>query len=138
MHSLAVLFTGVLTGQSLGEDWGLYAITPASAPALVLEAVGSGTTDGTVVSIGKPVAAANQKWVIASKGDNFYSLKPAYSSTLVLAAAKGGVNNGAAIVLETDQGQAWQEWAITKNENATYSLLPRHSPERVDRKSSRA
>ena len=128
---IVVLFVGVATcSNSFAEDWGAYALVPASAQAMVLEAVGSGTNDGTVVSIGKPAGSPNQKWVITPKGDDFYSIRPSYSSTLVLSVAKGGVDNGASIVLETDQGKAWQEWKIKKNENGTFSLLPRHSPEK--------
>ena len=99
-------------------------------PALVLEAVGSGTTEGTVISIGKPAGTPNQKWVITAKGNNVYSIKPAYSSALVLAAAKGGTEIGTAIVLETESGKPWQEWNLKKNENGTYCLIPRHAPEK--------
>jgi enterochelin esterase-like enzyme/sugar lactone lactonase YvrE len=125
---LVVLSLGAVTGNALAEDWGAYSLIPASAPALVLEAVGSGTAEGTVVTLDKPTAAANQKWLITAKGD-FYSIRPSYSSSLVLAAAQGGVKNGAAIVLETDRGQAWQQWAIKKHENGTYSLHPKHAPD---------
>lgn len=112
------------------EDWGLYSIIPVSAPALVMEAVGSGITDGTAVSLGKPSAAANKKWMISSKGDNLYSIKPSYSSTLVLAVAKGGNKNGGAIVLETDNGQPWQLWSLNKQEGGGYTLTPKHAPDK--------
>ena len=129
---IVVLFAIVVTSNSssLAQDWGAYTFIPVSAPSLVLEAVDSGTKEGTVVSVGKPAGTPNQKWFITPKGGKFFSIKPSYSSTLVLAAAKGGANNGTAIVLETDKGQAWQAWAITKNENGTYSLLPQHSPDK--------
>jgi hypothetical protein len=39
-----------LTTQLSAEDWGAYLITPVSAPAMVLEAVESGTAEGTLVS----------------------------------------------------------------------------------------
>jgi enterochelin esterase-like enzyme/sugar lactone lactonase YvrE len=125
---LVVLSLGAVAGNALAEDWGAYALIPASAPALVLGAVGSGTAEGTVVALDKPKAAANQKWVITAKGD-FYSIRPSYSSSLVLAAAQGGAKNGAAIVLETDRGQAWQLWATKKHENGNYSLHPKHAPD---------
>ncbi len=130
IHSLALLLTAAVTGHSFAEDWGAYAIIPASAPAMVLEAIGSGTTEGTIVSLGRPSGTANQKWIITTKGEDRYSIKPSYSSTLVLAAAKGGVNNGTALVLETDTGLASQEWTLKKNENATYSLIPKHAPDK--------
>ncbi len=111
-----------------GEDWGAYAIVPSSAPAFVLEAVGAGTTDGTIVSIGKPAGAAHQKWVITAKENNLYTIRPSYSNTLVLAAAQGGTKMGTQAVLETDQGKPWQVWALKKNEDGSYCLVPKHVP----------
>ncbi len=127
---IAILAAGIATNSATAEDWGAYALIPASAPELVLEAVGAGTTDGTVISIGKPTATPNQKWVISAKGNDRYSIKPSYSSTLVLAAAKGGTEEGTAIVLETESGQPWQEWALTKNDDGSYCLIPKHAPKR--------
>ena len=121
---VAFMMAGIAVRPSTAEDWGSYAIIPASSPALVLEAVGSGTADGTVVSIGKPAGTANQKWVITPKGNDLYAVKPAHSSDLVLAAAKGGTEVGTAIVLETESGQPWQQWNLKKNEDGTYCLLP--------------
>lgn len=95
---------------------------------MVLEAVDSGTTEGTRVSIGKPAATPNQKWVITPKGDGFYAIKPSYSTTLTLAAAEGGMKNGTGIVLETDRGKPWQQWQIQKNDIGSYSIVPRHAP----------
>jgi sugar lactone lactonase YvrE/enterochelin esterase-like enzyme len=97
---------------------------------MVLEAVSSGTTEGTPVSLGNPADTANQKWVISPKGDNFYSIKPSYSSTLALAVEKGGAQNSAPIVLETDSGQPWQLWALNKQDNGSYTLTPKHSPDK--------
>ena len=96
----------------------------------MLEAIDSGTTEGTVVSIGKPSSATNQKWVVASKGDGLYSIHPSYSSKLLLAAAKGGDKNGTAIVLESDSGQPWQLWKLNKQENGSYTLVPKHAPDK--------
>lgn len=109
------------------EDWGAYTIVPAIATSLVLEAVGSGTAEETVVSIAAPSGAPNQKWIITPKGEDFYTIRPSYSCELVLAAAQGGTTNGTPIVLESDRGQPWQQWSIKKNDNGTYSLLARHS-----------
>lgn len=95
---------------------------------MVLEAVDAGTAEGTRVSIGNPVGAPKQKWMIVPKGDGFYAIKPAYSTTLTLAVAEGGVKNGTNIVLETDSGKPWQMWKIQKNEAGSYSLIPRHAP----------
>ncbi len=127
---LAVLLACILTNRAYAEDWGAYALIPVSAPGLVLEAVGAGTNEGTVVSLGRPTGTANQKWVIVPKGNNFFAIKPASNSPLALSAAKGGTENGTAIVLETDRGQPWQEWSLHKNENGTYTLTPGHAPEK--------
>jgi gluconolactonase len=127
--ALAILVAGTVSSPAFAEDWGAYSIIPASAPALVLEAVGSGTNEGTVVSLGKPTGAANQKWVVTPKANNAYSIKPTHTSNLVLAVAQGGVKIGTPAVLETDKGQLWQEWTLKKNENGSYCLSPKHSPE---------
>jgi gluconolactonase len=127
---LAILAVGGMTSRAFAEDWGAYSIIPASAPSLVLETVGSGTNDGTEVSLGRPTGMANQKWVVTSKGNNYYSIKPSYSSNLVLAISQGGVKIGTPAVLELDKGQPWQEWVLKKNENGSYCLAPRHSPEK--------
>jgi len=129
IHAIAFLVTAIAARPLSAEDWGAYSLVPASAPALVLEAVGSGTSEGTVVSINKPAGTANQKWVITPKGNNVYSIKPSHSSTLVLAASKGGEANGTPVVLETASGQPWQQWQIKKNENGSYCLIPKHAPE---------
>jgi gluconolactonase len=127
IRAIAVLVAGIATRPAFAEDWGAYSIVPASAPGLVLEAVGSGTGEGTVVSIGKPSGAANQKWVIAPVGKDLYSIRPSYSSTLVLSASKGGVASGTAIVLETESGRPWQQWQIKKNEDGSYCIIPGHA-----------
>lgn len=116
--------------RATAEDWGAYSIVPVSAPALVLEAVDSGTAEGTVVSIGRPSAAANQKWVVTPEGEGLYAIRPSYSSTLVLAVAKGGDKNGTLIVLETDSNQPWQRWRLNKQEIGSYTLVPKHAPEK--------
>jgi gluconolactonase len=125
-----VLIACLAAGPAFAEDWGAYSLVPASAPALVLEAVGAGTSEGTVVSIGKPAGRTSQKWVITSKGNNVYSISPSSNSALVLAAANGGVAIGTAIVLEAESGKPWQLWEIKKNENQSYCLIPRHAPDK--------
>ncbi len=129
VHLLRVLIAAVPFSHLIAEDWGAYSIAPVSAPMMVLEAVGAGTADGTVISLNKPAGTPNQKWVITPKGDNVYSIKPAYSSTLALAVAKGGKNSGAQIVLETESGQPSQLWTLAKQENGNYSLIPKHAPD---------
>ncbi|EDY17325.1 SMP-30/Gluconolaconase/LRE domain protein [Chthoniobacter flavus Ellin428] len=127
-HLTTVLTAGSFISLAHADDWGAYSIAPASAPTMALEAVGAGTTDGTIVSINKPANTPNQKWVITPKGDHLFTIKPSYSSSLVLAIAKGGKNNGAQLVLETESGQPWQLWSLKKEDNGNYSLEPKHAP----------
>jgi gluconolactonase len=122
--------SAIASSAAQAEDWNAYAIVPASAPAMTLEAVGSGTTDGTIVSIGNPAGTANQKWVITPKGDDSYSIHPSYSQTLVLAIADGGTNNGAQAVLETDRGKPWQAWHLRKTADGNYNLIPLHTADK--------
>lgn len=124
---VAIFIAGAFASAATAEDWGAFALVPASAPAFVLEAVGPAIHDGTVISIGKPAGTPNQKWVIVAKANNRYSIKPSYSSSLVLTAEKGGKNNGTAIVLETDSGKPWQEWNLKKNDDGSYCIIPHHA-----------
>lgn len=114
-------------GRIHAEDWGAYAIIPVTTPAFVLEAVDSGTTDGTVVSINKPAQSVNQKWIITTKSESTFLISPSYNSKLVLAVAKGGKNQGTPVVLETATGEPWQEWELKKHDSGVYSLLPKHT-----------
>ncbi len=123
-----VLAAGLVSRSSLAEDWGAYSLVPASAPNLVLEAVGSGTVEGTIVSIGKRAGSAHQKWVISPRGKDVYAISPMHQPTLVLAASKGGTKIGTLAVLETDRHEPWQEWNLKKNEDGSYTLIPRHAP----------
>ena len=129
IHLIVTLGFGAGVSHSFAEDWGAYSIIPMSAQAMVLEAVGEGTDEGAVISIGKPAGTANQKWVIAPRGGNLFSIKPAASPALVLAVANGGTMNGSSIVLEKDSGQPWQMWSLTKQENGSYNLTPKHAPQ---------
>ena len=128
---LAAALTGaVLADLVPADDWGAYSIAPVSAPGMVLEAAGSGTDAGSVVSIGKRSGAANQKWVIAPKDGGLFAIRPAPSAALVVAVAKGGAGNGTAMVLEADTGAASQRWTLKRLENGNYNLIPRHAPEK--------
>jgi len=127
---LAILCVAATASVTRAEDWGAYALVPSSAQALVLEAVGSGTSPGTAVSLGRPADTANQKWIIAPAGDGFYTVRPSYSSTLVLAAAQGGTKLGVPAVLEINAAKPWQQWQLKRHEAGTYALVPRHAPDK--------
>lgn len=121
----------VSAGRILAADWsGPFTLIPLSAPDLVLEAVDSGTTAGTMVSLGHPTGKQNQQWVISPIGQELYAVKPLYSSTLALAAAGGKTDNGTPIVLETDSGKPWQLWSLRQNPNHSFSLVPAHAPDK--------
>lgn len=128
-HRSTLLFVSIcfLASPSWAGDWGLYSIVPVSAPNLVLEAVGSGATDGTLVSIGQPRNTENQKWVVHSTADGSFAIKPSHSNTLVLSIARGGQQNGTQAVLETDADQPWQRWKLIPQENGSYTIVPQHS-----------
>jgi|GEM_PF-49998 len=121
----AMTFTAA-NNSALAETWGAYAIVPASAQAMVLEATGAGV-EGSVVSINKPFGTANQKWIITPKGDKWFAIKPSSDPSLVLAVAKGETKMGSPMVLEKDSGQPWQLWSLNKLENGNYSLTPKHA-----------
>jgi len=106
---------------------GSFNLSPVNAPGMVLEAVGAGTTDGTVVSIGSPTADARQKWNFVSKGDNAYVIKPSYSSNLVMAPQGSATNNGTLIVLQTETDKPTQLWTIRKNDDGSFSFLPQYA-----------
>jgi enterochelin esterase-like enzyme/sugar lactone lactonase YvrE len=106
-------------------------IVPVSAPAMVLEAVNAGKSEGTVVSIGNPAGKPNQQWIFTPKGAGFYSIRPTHGDNLVLGAANSGAIDGTLMVLETDQGKPSQLWMIKKNDNGTVCLVPKHAPDKA-------
>ena len=120
--------TGVRAAH--GEDWNAYSIAPVSAPGMVLEAIGAGTSEGTPVSIGQSADLPNQKWVITPREGGFVAIHPSYNASLALAIEKGGVKNGTPAVLEKDTSQPWQEWSLKKDLEGNYNLIPRHAPEK--------
>jgi len=121
---LALLVLTATSGRA--EDWGAYRIVSASTPEFVLEAVG-GARDGAVVSIQKPTADANQKWVVIPV-DGAVKVAAAGEPSLVLTAEKGTSTNGATILLEKDRGEPFQRWTLTKHDDGSYSLLAKHAP----------
>jgi gluconolactonase len=124
-----IVFLLAAAGRLPALDWdGMFAISPVSAPQLVLAAVDNGAGDGTRVSLALPAAEAPRGWRISAKGDGFYKIQPSSSPTLVLAVAAGGSANGTAIVLETDAGKPWQSWSITRNPAGSWCLSPQHAP----------
>ncbi|MHB1461041.1 MAG: RICIN domain-containing protein [Armatimonadota bacterium] len=131
---LLILLSHFGSGSASAQDanldqWsGEKYLLPVSSPDMVLEAVNSGTSDGTVVSIGKPTGAANQKWVFTSRGNGQYSIRPSYSTELVLTVQDGGTANGTQLVLARDQGLDWQLWSIKPNGSGKLSIVPKHAP----------
>jgi gluconolactonase len=131
-----LIFFGVLSCLSFLSDKsavaqiasGAFSLSPAHAPAMVLEAVGAGTSDGTVVSIGAPTSDAKQKWNFIAKGNNLYVIRPSYSTNLVLAPLTAGTNNGTAMVLQTETDKPTQMWTIRANDNGSFSFVPQYAP----------
>ncbi len=124
--ALILLMAISAAGRVDAEDWGAYAIVPASATNLTLEVVGAGSDEGAVVSIGRPNHAPAQKWTITLGQKDTYVIRPAHAPRLVLAVAKGGTRMGTPIVLEADRGEPWQRWSLSRNEDGSYCLIPAH------------
>jgi len=120
-----LLALAVFAIHASAEDWGYYSISPAGAPAMVLEAVDAGP-----VTIGNQTSALNQKWIIQPKGDDRFWIMSASTPTLALTVAKGSAKNGAEIVLEKDNGQPWQLWSMKRQDNGSYTITPSHAPEK--------
>ncbi len=125
--ALAFLIAALASRPGPAEDWGAYAIVPASAPGLVLEAVGAGKAAGAIVSVGKPDGAAHQSWVVTPAGGDLYAIRPGHAPGLALAIAGGKTALGSLAVLEPDEGKPWQRWALEKQEDGSFSLAPAHS-----------
>ncbi|MGC3972175.1 MAG: RICIN domain-containing protein [Pirellulales bacterium] len=131
MPCFAFLVLGLFGGTqgAVAEDWGAYALSPASAPNFVLEAVDGGTASGTVVSINAPADKPYQKWSIVPKEPGYFAIVPAHEPTLTLTSAAAGTKNGTPVVLEKYDGRASQLWAVAKQEHGTYGLTPKHAPQ---------
>lgn len=130
-----LLFTSLATYLAGAEenhtdaDWsGERFLTPVSAPYMALEAVNSGASDGTIVSIGAPTNTPNQKWIFTAKGLGWYSIHPSYNATLALTVNGGDIENGTQLMLAADKGLDWQLWSIRKNSNGSFSIIPKHAP----------
>ena len=83
---IALALSGLVITRIVAEDWGAYRIVSASTPEFVLEAVG-GAKEGAVVSIQKPMGAANQTWIVIP-ADGAVRVSPAQDPSLVLTAEK--------------------------------------------------
>jgi hypothetical protein len=126
---LIALFVGAhYPTPATAEDWGLYSITPASAPKMVLEAVVSAGADGEPVSINAPSASGGQKWSILKGEDGFFSIRTAADPFMVLGVSQGSAKQGALIVLEKDRAAASQLWSLVRRDGGAYSLTPKHAP----------
>lgn len=107
---------------------GKHTIEAVAAPGMILEAVGSGTTDGTIVSINHNSKAPNQLWEFVAKGSGFYSIRPSYSDKIALTVLDAGTQDGTQIVVSTDKGADDQLWSVKTNSNGTFSICPKHAP----------
>ncbi len=126
-----LLACAVMSGEARAQDWdGEFTISPVGAPNMNLEAVNSGSTDGTIVTIGASAGKANQIWRITPMGDGVYAVTPSYAPDMRLSIENGGTVNGTPLVLQADKGEPWQLWAIYRNGDGSFSLSPRHEPEK--------
>ena len=106
-------------GPQPALDDGTYVLAPASAPALVLSAAGTG------VALAAP---AGQAWVFTNKGDGRYDVQPASDPSRALAVAGGKTADGARIVLQADQNLPTERWSVVPNDNGTFGLVLQSAP----------
>ena len=109
----------LVTGEQPLLDNGLYTLSPADAPGMVL------VSDGARVSLTAQNGNPNQAWRLVNKGGGFYSLQPSAGDALALTVSGPKPDNGTKVAVAADQGQDAQQWSIVVNRNDTYSLLPR-------------
>jgi len=99
-------------------DNGLYTITPAGAPDMVLAAaVGD-------VHLAPSDGSANQKWRLINKGGGLYCIQPFSDPSLALSVPGANSNPGSRVAVVADGGQNTQRWSIVPNSSGAYSLLP--------------
>lgn len=106
------------TGPQPLLDNGLYTITPASAPNMVLVAAGGD------VHLASSDGSAGQKWRLVNKGGGFYSFQPFSNPSLALSVPGAKSDSGTQVAVTANQRQDAQQWSVVPNSNGTYSLLP--------------
>ena len=126
---ILALLAALIEGEVVAQGWqGSFTIIPVSAPEMVLESVSPGETNRTTVSLGRPLAAANQIWIITPKGEGFYSVKPSNVDKMLLTVSPGKAENGTDIILEEESNEARQLWSLRQNGDGTVSLLSKTTP----------
>ena len=91
---------------------GLVTFVSAVNNDCVLDAAGSGVTDGANVSLWGAHGGMNQKWRITPLGDGIYEIQAAPSSNLVLDAAKNPPSNGSNVGVFESHGGNNQRWLV--------------------------
>ena len=91
---------------------GLVTFVSAANSDCVLDAAGSGVTDGANVSLWVAHGGMNQKWRITPLGDGVYEIQTASSSNLVLDAAKNPPSNGSNVGVFESHGGDNQRWLV--------------------------
>jgi len=102
---------------------GLYSLSMAFNASLSLDALNSGTANGTAVTINTSSGAPNQLWLIMYKGNGLYDIHPSYNTNLSLTLLNGGTSWGTQVVLQQDQGANSQLWSLA-NSAGQYALVP--------------
>ena len=106
------------TGSQFLLDDGVYTLSPASAPGMVLE------VSGDTVSLAALTGAPSQKWRLVSKG-GFASLQPFSDLSRALTVPGANSQSGSKVAVTTDSGQDSQRWSLSLNTNGTYCLRPK-------------
>jgi hypothetical protein len=108
--------TGALSlGSFTNVSWpsgianGVYAITNLKS-ALVLDAVSSGTSAGTLIDQNTATGNQNQQWAVISIGNGEYNIVGVQSGLYLTSPSS---TEGAQLELEPASGSSSQEWVIT-------------------------
>ena len=105
------------TGTQPVTGGGVYTLSPASAPGMVLTAAGGG------VKLSVPDDSPGQQWRLAG-GGGVYSLQPLSEPALALSVPGAKTGNGSPVAVAADEARNTQRWSIVAQSNGTYSLLP--------------
>jgi len=102
---------------------GMYTLSPASAPEMVLDGASA-----PAAVIQTPSGAPSQKWNFVKKGDGVYDIQYGPDKTLALSVEGTTYRDADKIVLAPDKGAPNQLWKIAINANGTFGLYSVAAP----------
>lgn len=99
----------------------------------VLDAIGQGTGDGTLIDLWDYNAGANQKWTITPTSNGAFTITGVQSGR-VLDAQGASVADGTAIQLWDANGGPNQSWTISPTSNGYFAIIGAQSGRTIDAK----